>query len=133
MACSQTFAKGPVMVYSAANATTWLFFPLTGPMVTTQMDESRTALELDNVSGNVQVQPALQYSDDGVTWDTAVYFGDTQTTTERTTDGTTYETGFTALPTPAKTYVRIGVRVKNSSGTAFAAALASIRTELRSN
>ena len=129
MACSQTFTKGPVMVYSGANPTTWLFFPLTGPMVTTQMDKSRTALELDNVSGNVLVQPALQYSNDGVTWDAAVYFGDTQTTTERTTD----EAGFTALPAPAKTYVRIGVRVKNSSGTAFSAALASIRTELRSN
>ncbi|RME29228.1 MAG: hypothetical protein D6798_00550 [Deltaproteobacteria bacterium] len=133
MTCSKTVAKGPVMVYSGANATTWLFFPLTGPMVTTQMDKARTALELENASGNVQVQPALQHSDDGVTWDAAVYFGDAQTTTERTTDGTTYETSFTALPTPSKTFVRLGVRVKNSSGTAFAAGLASIRVETRSN
>ncbi len=131
MACSNVFAKGPVMVYSAANDTTWLFFPFTGPMTTTGISTTRLALELDNKSGNAQLQPALQYSDDGVTWDAAIYFGNDQTTTERTANGITNETAFFDLPGTPKTFVRFGVRIKNSTGTAFAAGLASIRVETR--
>lgn len=132
MACSSVFAKGPVLVYSAQDDSTWLFFPLTGAMTSNGIDKVRLALELENKAGSIQLQPALQYSDDGVNWDTAVYVGDTQTTTERTTNGTTYESGFSNVPSGAKTFVRFGVRVKNSSGTGVAMGLASLRVETRS-
>ena len=60
----------------------------------------------------------MQYSDDGVTWDTAVYFGDTGQTTERTSDGTTYESAFFNMPSGNTTGISMG--------------LGSIRVETRS-
>jgi len=101
-------------------------------MLTTTMDKARIGLELENASGAVKLQPALEYSDDAVAWDAAVYVGNAQTTTERTTDGTTYETVFTNLPASARAYARFGVRVTNAAGNVFAAGLASIRIETRS-
>lgn len=117
-------------------STTGIFHAITAPMLIEDVDEYRGTLELIASSGDVQVQPAYQVSNDGRTWysgatsaaaDTFTTFG-----TNRTTAGLTYATTFSTLaPSEKKKWVRFGVVGKNGTAGKPEAGLVTLRIDTR--
>ena len=119
------------------SSVTRLFFPLLAPVPLEDIGEHRATLQLQSSTGLVGVIPAYQLSDDGLTWydgnagaaGTYGTFG-----TERTSDGTTYGTTFSA-PTAndgsKRRRVRYGVAAKNTVNGLPETVLASLRVDYR--
>jgi hypothetical protein len=98
--------------------------------------EMRATLELVTQSGDVQVQPGYQVSDDGQTWysgatgEGAGTFGTFGS--NRTSNGITYGTTFgTFNPDDKRKWVRFGVAAKNGSAGLAETGIVTLRIDLR--
>lgn len=67
-----------------------LFHPLSRPMSSAGWSDARVATSMEQDSGNCKIRPALRYSNDGVTRDSAKEIVASYRTTEGTDYGTTY-------------------------------------------
>ncbi len=107
---------GPIPVWSKRDDTTWLFFPITEPMDSTDIKMVRASFALDSSTGSVEIRPALRISNDGITWDTPTVIGNP---TPRSADGTTWGTAFVNVSstTQTKALVQFGIQAKNTTGT----------------
>ena len=97
---------------STANA---VFHPLVPATSSVELHNVSLSFEIRNNSGAAKVRGAIRYGNVDGTWDTAVDFGPTATTS----DGWAYDTSFTdvtALGT-RKLLAQLGVIVYNDSGT----------------
>lgn len=127
MSCtlSETFPDRPV--WTEKSTSTWVFHPMTESQPSTGVSKVRASFALEASSGALTIRPALQMSNDGVTWDTAVAIG----TDTLTADGTNYADSYEDMSstTQAKLYVRFGIQATNSSGTALEMGRATLRID----
>ena len=103
---------GPDCVFSPGGQTDW-FFPVTGPMPTANAGKAATSFEMFNSTGDITIQAAVRYSDDGVGW------GSPQNVTSGATltaDGTAYNR-IADLPGTPKRLMQWGFHIKNTSGS----------------
>ncbi len=101
-------------LWSARSTGTPNFVPVTGPVNATLVRGVRVAWELEGVTPNIEVQPAYQMSDDGITWSATItgMVGAYSSTT-----GWSYEDATVTVSTDIKNFVRFGFLVRNTSGT----------------
>ncbi len=126
MSCNGSTTYGPLPVWSAKSTATWLFHPASAPESSTGIKFARPALEVAQSSGAIKVRPAVRYSNDMVTWDSASAIDAANMT--QTNNGLKYGS-FTDIETGAKLYLQWGVEVCNDSGTATEMALISLRID----
>ncbi|MCB9696172.1 MAG: hypothetical protein H6738_05245 [Alphaproteobacteria bacterium] len=129
-----TLAAAEQLVFSQGT-TTRIFHPLVGPVSIADVGEHRASLKLESGSGDVDVIPAFQVSNDGVTWSDGEGGGADSFSTfgsSRSSAGTDYGTTFTTFaPTNVKRLVRWGAGVKNSSAGKNETGLVSLRIDHR--
>ncbi len=135
----RTLAVEGAKVFTNGSTTTSgrVFHPLVGPVPLEDIADHRATVRIESSTGALAAIPAVQLSDDGITWydgagGAAGTFGTLGT--ERTTEGTTYGTTFaaaTAADGSKRRRVRYGVAVRNNSGTQNETALVSLRIDVR--
>jgi hypothetical protein len=89
----------------------------------------RVSTEMEEKVGNIEIRPALRYSDDGFTWNTAKEIVATYRTTNGTDVGTSYVDITGLAGTTPHAFVQFGVVAANTSGSSVNIALAEIRIE----
>ena len=115
MACASSVTYPAKGVWSQKSTSTWLFHPVSEAIESVGINNIRASFALEQSTGVIKVRPALQMSNDGLTWDNAVAIG----TDTRNTDGTTFADNYedVSATTQGKLYVRFGVQAQNDSGT----------------
>lgn len=98
---------------------------LTDASSTAGVKEVRFSVEVMNAAGSVVAQGYYQVSYDGLTWTSPTPVG-----VQRESDGVAYGTTFTALSSTRR-WVRYGVRLRNSSGSALNTAYVTLRVETK--
>jgi hypothetical protein len=115
--------------------TTRIFQPMTGPVPLVDVGEHRASLKLEGTSGDLDLIPAYQVSNDGLTWDDGEGGGTNSFATfgtSRSSEGTTYATTFTTFaPTNLKRVVRWGFGAKNGSAGKNETGQGSLRVDYR--
>ncbi|GEM_PF-4304855 len=105
------------------------FFPLSAVMRSDQIAKIRPSLRVYCSTGDVKVEAAVQTSDDGCVWPAANVFTVIGTTSQ-IDDGTSYGTTFEAV-TLNEAYARLGVVVRNDTGSGREHAAAAARFEIK--
>jgi hypothetical protein len=115
MACSSSVTYPAKGVWTMKSTSTWMFHPVSEAISSVGINQIRASFSLEQSTGVIKVRPALQMSNDGLSWDTPVAIG----AATRNTDGTTFGSDYADLSatTQAKLYVRFGVQAQNDSGT----------------
>jgi hypothetical protein len=109
------------------------FNPMTGPISTVELDEVRFRLFAMASSGNPLVGPAVQFSDDGVTWpNAAVSLGYTDALVPDGWDNTSFRDwkDLWALGTTKRLFARFGLLARRTA-TGIASASARLVVETR--
>jgi hypothetical protein len=109
------------------------FYCMTPPMDTAEIGSVRPALEVTNITTDVNVQVAWQLSDDAEIWPATTAtpgFFACGTIGARTSEGISYATAFEDMAANlTKKFARFGVWVKNDAGSALETCVAAIRIE----
>ena len=115
MACSSSVTYPAKGVWSQKSTSTWLFHPVSEAIESVGVNSVRVSFALEQSTGLIKVRPALQMSNDGLTWDGPQAIG----IATRNTDGTTFGDDLVDVSThtQSKLYVRFGVQAQNDSGT----------------
>ena len=115
MSCGCDSGTGPISLagyaWTAGSTSTEVFVPLSRPMLVGSWSEFKISAELRDDTGDIKVKPAVQYSNDGVTWSSATGIGSWLTTT-----GFHYASGLTATD-ESKTMFRLGMLAVNETGS----------------
>lgn len=101
---------GPECLFTPGSQTS-IFFPVTGPMPTANAGKAASSFKMWNSTGDVTIEVAVRYSDDGVTWGapTNVVSGATLTA-----DGAAYNL-MAVLPGTVKRSMQWGIHIKNTA------------------
>ena len=70
---------GPQIVYTKKSNAILLFHPMTGPISTAGIVSARSAVEMQEETGDIKIRGAARFSDDGVQWGTPIAVGAYQT------------------------------------------------------
>ena len=123
-----------IPIFSKKSTSSDNFIPATGALASAGVKSATFGVYLeDSTFDNIKVRPGVQYSDDGITWDTAVAIDLGGTGAEYATDaGWTYKTSFVDLESVAtpKVFVRFGFMVLNVSGATVEGGLARLMFDL---
>ncbi len=98
-------------VWTAASTSTVVFVALTPPVRTADYSGFRATVELRASSGDIEVRRGVSYSNDGITWDTAVNFGSSSYVTVA---GFDYAGAYTTVTSPSKQFMRLGMQARNA-------------------
>lgn len=107
---------GPRPVWTDGTANP-MFHPFSDPIDAGTVTNARVSIEMDQDTGNCKIRPALRYSDDGISWNSAVAIISTYRDTAGADYGSTY-VDLTGLTTP-RTWVQFGIQAANQSGSAI--------------
>lgn len=129
MSCNGSTTHGPALAWSQKSTSTWLFIPLAAPESSVGINFVRPTLEVGQSSGAIKVRPALRYSDDMSTFDSAAAIDATNMT--QTNDGIKYG-AWTDIQSGQKNFVQFGVQVENDNGTATELAMVTLRLDRKS-
>lgn len=129
MSCNGSSTSGPAPVWTNKTTNSWLFHPLAPPESSVGVNSVRPTLEVSQSSGAIKVRPALRYSSDLNTFESAVAIDAANMT--QTNDGTKYGT-WTDIQTGQKNFVQFGVEVENDSGTGTELAMVTLRLDRKS-
>lgn len=115
MSCNSSTLYPARGVWSQKSTSTWIFHPISEAMDSVGLRSVRASFSLEQSTGQLKIRPAIQMSNDGLTWDTPVAIG----AATRSTDGTTHGADYTDLSatTEAKLFARFGIQCQNESGT----------------
>ena len=104
-------------VYTKGSTSSPIFVVYSQTLLAGDYSDFRAKLELRDDSGSdCEVKRAVQTSDDGVTWDTAVAFDDAAGWLS--TEGYSEPASFTSTDA-SKQYFRLGIVAKNKASTAI--------------
>lgn len=105
---------GPKAVWTNGT-TTPLFHPLTNPIPAGQFPAFRLALELDQDTGDCELDTVVRYSNNGVDWDAPQAVGGGWLTSP----GIQYDSVFVAQSTLTnpRAYIQFGVEARNGSSS----------------
>lgn len=119
---------GPSVVYTNGSAADF-WNPVSDGMPSRTLMAGRVTMEVSEAAnaGNIKMRPALQWSADGVNWDTAVAIN-TSYVTGNGAQATTGFTDFSGLGAP-KPFVRFGVLTYTVNGSAYELARATLVIE----
>lgn len=131
-----TLAVAGVGVWSNAggSAAAGVFHPLTGPIPAESAGQVRPSIEAEATTSGLSMQPALQLSDDLVTWysESGSAGGFTTFGSSVTGDDIDYGTDFADFtPATPRQYVRFGVVAWGGSSGNYESGLASLRVDYR--
>lgn len=126
MSCQPQVVSVPAThVFARKDATNWTVVPLTSPLPATDIARVMSAMRVECITGNLDVQFGYRTSADMLTWSSFTTVG-----SDRSADGLYYETSSTPID---DLFVQFGVQVKNTTGTtACDSALVSLSLELSS-
>ncbi len=116
MSCNKSTTLGPISVWSNLTQNSWVFFPLSGVLLSVGIDKIRGALELRAAtSSNAKIRLALRTSNDGSTWDSPVQIG----TLVQTGEGASYDSSYADMTSTlnGKTYMQLGIQAATAVGT----------------
>jgi hypothetical protein len=104
---------GPKAVWTNGT-TTPMFHPLSDPIAAGQFPAFRLALEMDQDTGDCELDTVARYSNNGVDWDAPQAVGGGWLTSS----GIQYDTAFVdqATLTNPRAYIQFGVEARNGSG-----------------
>lgn len=113
-------------VYTKKSTSTTQFIPLT-PLISGQrVSAVRVGMEFRESSGDIEVRPVFQTSDDGVSWSATSTL--TGYTSYLSSAGFTY--GSTYASVTQAPYIRLGVECRNKTGTKVDTAMVSLLLDI---
>lgn len=120
-------------ILSGKSTTTALWNPLTPPIPSHMIEKVR--FSVDNDSSGLLLLPGIQYSDDGISWDTATEAAGPSSPSFTSASGLTHWNAIFTCPdhfsTPTeRLFARFGVWVKNVTGTAARAGTVKLTVDV---
>lgn len=126
---ARTLVVGPMRIHSSGSTGSWLTFVASGPIPAELWAEVRGTVELQSTTGNLEAKVTLQTSNQPAL--ASSWGSDTDVSGTTISQNTTnYGTSFATF-TPGQDFVRIVIKVRNSSGADIEAARIAVRLDVR--
>jgi len=116
-------------VIGAGPASVLTFFPLSEPMSSTGLTNARFSWQMTQDSGDCKLRPAVRFSNDGASWDTAKEVTTTFATDETAIYGAVYVDLMALANTTPRSFIQFGLQTLNRAGTANAFCQGAMRVE----
>ena len=115
-------------VWAGGNTTPQIFSVFTEAMDVAKVESFRAEFDLRNRSGDIEVKRGYQYSDDGVTWDTAVAY---DTASWVSTEGFNMPVAYTNTDVTRR-WIRFGMIGRSSAASDNECARVTLMLDLKS-
>lgn len=115
MTCGMRNERWTVIASTLGSDSTTLFLPASAPLAVSDLDQVAITQEVVSRTANLEVRPAIRFSQDGLSWADERGLGAWASAT-----GTTHAPP-TSVPATRGAWAQIGLQARNTSGTSDAA------------